>query len=57
MALPVEKIATKEIEEFCQVLRNKLQGDKVFSKEYLRILLGKIRIREAVASCSSKELA
>ncbi|WP_293761478.1 recombinase family protein, partial [uncultured Aquitalea sp.] len=58
-SVPVEKITTKQIEVFCQVLRNKLRGDKVFAKQYLRILLDEIRIRdgEAVASGSYEGLA
>ena len=58
-SVPVKKITTKQIEVFCQVLRNKLRGDKVFAKQYLRILLDEIRIRdgEAVASGSYEGLA
>ncbi len=57
---PVEKITQQQIGLFCQVLRDRLLVDKVFAKQYLRVLLRDIRITamgEAVMSGDYAELA
>ena len=59
-AVPVAEITPQQIGVFCQVLRDRLQADKVFAKQYLKVLLRDIRITkagEAVVSGSYEGLA
>ncbi|GGX90466.1 recombinase RecB [Vogesella alkaliphila] len=59
-AVPEKDITPQQIGVFCQVLRDRLQMDKVFAKQYLKVLLRDIRITaagEAVMSGSYEGLA
>ncbi len=58
-AMPLENITDKQVEVFCQVLRDKLHADKQFAKQYLQALLAEIRVtgNEALVSGDYADLA